>query len=119
MGFIPTDLPDVILIEPDVFQDARGFFLEPATSEGTPRAGSRAVVQDNYWYSAPRDASPGSRPVAHPQGELVRAVEGQMFDVAVDIRPWHPHSREVGRLRPLRRELPPPGSHRAPHTASA
>jgi dTDP-4-dehydrorhamnose 3,5-epimerase len=91
MRFLPTALPEVILIEPDVFQDERGFFLETWHQEKYREAGlPQTFVQDNHSYSV-RDVLRGLHAqIRHPQGKLVRAVLGEVFDVAVDIRPGSP-----------------------------
>jgi dTDP-4-dehydrorhamnose 3,5-epimerase len=87
-----TELPGVLLIEPRVHRDARGFFLETHHQQ---RYGEHGVpgpfVQDNHSHSLHGTlrglhAQLGGR----PQGKLVRAVEGEMFDVAVDIRRGSP-----------------------------
>ncbi len=91
MKVIPTALPGVLLIEPDVFGDARGWFLETwrATryaAHGIPET----FVQDNVSRSA-RDVLRGLH-CQHPQaqGKLVTVLEGKVFDVAVDIRRGSP-----------------------------
>jgi dTDP-4-dehydrorhamnose 3,5-epimerase len=87
MKFLPTDLQGVVLIEPDVFKDARGFFLE-TYHERTYTEGGIAgpFVQDNHSYSSRGTLRGLHAQRTKPQGKLVRAVEGEMFDVAVDIR---------------------------------
>ena len=87
MKFLPTELPGVILIEPDVFKDARGFFLETYHERKYAEGGIVGpFVQDNHSYSARGTLRGLHAQLRHPQGKLVRAVEGEMFDVAVDIR---------------------------------
>jgi dTDP-4-dehydrorhamnose 3,5-epimerase len=85
--FRPTELPDVILIEPAVFEDARGFFMETWHAEKFRAAGlDRAFVQDNHSGSV-RNALRGLHyQLGRPQGKLVRVVVGEIFDVAVDLR---------------------------------
>lgn len=92
MRFLPTALPGVVLIEPDVLRDERGYFLETYHRERY-FAGGIAVdfVQDNQSKSKARTlrglhAQRGD----HAQGKLVRAIEGEVFDVAVDIRVGSP-----------------------------
>lgn len=88
MQFRPTDaLPDVILVEPDVFGDDRGFFVETYHAEKYARGGIDATfVQDNLSQST-QGVLRGLHAQSHtPQGKLVRAVEGEIFDVAVDAR---------------------------------
>jgi dTDP-4-dehydrorhamnose 3,5-epimerase len=87
MLFIPTTLPDVITIEPQVFGDARGFNLETYHAERFTAAGISAhFVQDNHSGSC-RGALRGLHyQIQQAQGKLVRVVVGEIFDVAVDIR---------------------------------
>jgi dTDP-4-dehydrorhamnose 3,5-epimerase len=88
MKFIPVDLPSVILIEPDIWRDDRGFFLENYHAEKFRAGGIPDVfVQDNHSQSV-RGTLRGlhAQGGKHPQGKLVRATEGEIFDVAVDIR---------------------------------
>jgi dTDP-4-dehydrorhamnose 3,5-epimerase len=87
MEFIPTAIPEVLIIEPDVHRDARGFFLETYQEEKY-RAGGvlPAFVQDNHSKSVKNTLRGLHAQLKHPQGKLVRVVEGEVFDVAVDIR---------------------------------
>lgn len=91
MKFLPTALPEVIIIEPDLHRDGRGFFLE--TYHGLKyRDGGVAAcfVQDNHSSSA-RDTLRGLHAqLRHPQGKLVRVLRGEVYDVAVDIRRGSP-----------------------------
>lgn len=92
MRFLPTALPGVILVEPDVFRDDRGFFLETYHRERY-RAGGIAedFVQDNHSKSrAGTLRGLHAQRGENAQGKLVRAVEGEIFDVAVDIRRGSP-----------------------------
>lgn len=85
-------IPEVILIEPGVFADARGFFMETYKYSGFARAGiSEYFVQDNFSRSSGRvlrglhyQKNP------HAQGKLVQCVQGRIFDVAADIRKGSP-----------------------------
>jgi dTDP-4-dehydrorhamnose 3,5-epimerase len=87
MRITATDLPGVVLIEPDVHQDARGFFLETWHQRKYAEAGiAGPFVQDNHSHSARGTLRGLHAQLRRPQGKLVRAVEGEMFDVAVDIR---------------------------------
>jgi dTDP-4-dehydrorhamnose 3,5-epimerase len=88
---IPGELPEVLLIEPDVYCDARGYFLESFHAKKYDALGIRGpFVQDNHSFSL-KGALRGLHVQARrPQGKLVRAVEGEMFDVAVDVRPDSP-----------------------------
>jgi dTDP-4-dehydrorhamnose 3,5-epimerase len=86
--FTPLALPEVILVEPDVHRDARGFFLETYHLEKYRGGGIPGpFVQDNHSRSVKRTLRGLHAQRRRPQGKLVRAVEGEMFDVAVDIRP--------------------------------
>jgi dTDP-4-dehydrorhamnose 3,5-epimerase len=87
MNVIRTSLPDVLLIEPKVFGDARGFFFESWNRRGYGAAGLDAdFVQDNHSCSARNVLRGLHYQVEHAQGKLVRVVSGAVFDVAVDIR---------------------------------
>lgn len=91
MRFRPTELPDVILVEPDVHRDQRGFFLETYHARKYAEGGVPGpFVQDNHSRSVEGTLRGLHAQRQHPQGKLVRAVEGEMFDVAVDIRPSSP-----------------------------
>jgi dTDP-4-dehydrorhamnose 3,5-epimerase len=100
MEFLTTDLPGVLLIEPDVFWDSRGFFLETYHQAKYAAGGvSGAFVQDNHSFSTLGTLRGLHAQRAKPQGKLVRAVEGEMFDVAVDVRRGSPSfGRWVGAL---------------------
>ncbi len=95
MIFRETQLPGVIEIEPELFGDARGFFMEVYQREKY-RAGGIDVefVQENHSRSALRVLRGLHYQLRHPQGKLVRAVVGEIFDVAVDIRRSSPHFGE-------------------------
>ncbi|MDR5732662.1 dTDP-4-dehydrorhamnose 3,5-epimerase [Caballeronia sp. LZ025] len=83
-----TSLPDVKIVEPAVFGDARGFFYESFNAREFAEHVQPGVtfVQDNHSRSA-RGVLRGMHfQIKHPQGKLVRVVEGEVFDVAVDIR---------------------------------
>ena len=87
MKIVPTSLPGVVIIEPDVYRDARGFFLETYHQARYAEAGiAGPFVQDNHSYSAHGTLRGLHLQVKRPQGKLVRAVLGEMFDVAVDVR---------------------------------
>jgi len=91
LRFLPTDLPEVVLVEPRVFGDRRGYFLETYHEEKY-RAGGIAdrFVQDNQSLSARGTLRGLHAQLAPAQGKLVRAVSGEIFDVAVDIRRGSP-----------------------------
>jgi len=87
MKVVGTHLNGVVLLEPTVFRDARGFFLETYNEKKMAAAGiQERFVQDNHSHS-PRNVLRGLHyQISHPQGKLVRAVGGEIFDVAVDLR---------------------------------
>jgi len=87
MNFTLTKIPDVILIEPKVFGDARGFFYE-SWNERTFRSLGLGVhfVQDNHSKSQKNVLRGLHYQIQHPQGKLVRVVSGAVYDVAVDLR---------------------------------
>jgi dTDP-4-dehydrorhamnose 3,5-epimerase len=89
MKISPTTIPDVVVLEPKVFGDARGFFLESYNEEVFRRAtGSElAFKQDNHSRSSKGVLRGLHYQVQQPQGKLVRVVRGAVFDVVVDIRP--------------------------------
>ena len=91
MNFIETDLPGVILVEPDVHRDDRGFFLETYHARRYAAGPIPApFVQDNHSRSEARTLR-GLHTQGEPgQGKLVRAIEGTIFDVAVDVRRGSP-----------------------------
>jgi dTDP-4-dehydrorhamnose 3,5-epimerase len=89
--FVPTTLPGVIVIEPDVHRDQRGLFLETYHAAKYREGGiAGPFVQDNLTRSV-RGALRGLHlQTRHPQGKLIRVTEGEIFDVAVDVRPASP-----------------------------
>jgi dTDP-4-dehydrorhamnose 3,5-epimerase len=91
MQVIPTDLPGVLLIEPTVFGDARGFFLESYHAQRYAEAGiPDHFVQDNHSRSQRGVLRGLHYQLTHPQGKLVWVTSGEVFDVAVDIRKGSP-----------------------------
>lgn len=87
MKITPTLLPEVFLIEPKVFQDERGFFLESYQKERFNEAGINVdFVQDNHSRSRQGVLRGLHYQIKQPQGKLVRVIMGEIFDVAVDIR---------------------------------
>lgn len=88
MKVTPTALPEVLVIEPKVFGDARGFFFESFNGKAFDQAVGRHVefVQDNHSRSAKGVLRGLHYQIRQPQGKLVRVVQGAVFDVAVDIR---------------------------------
>jgi dTDP-4-dehydrorhamnose 3,5-epimerase len=83
-----TAIPDVLVIEPQVFGDARGFFFESFNRRKLEAAVGRSLefVQDNHSLSAKGVLRGLHYQFPHPQGKLVRVVRGEVFDVAVDLR---------------------------------
>jgi dTDP-4-dehydrorhamnose 3,5-epimerase len=87
LKFIPTPLPDVLLLEPKIFQDERGFFLESYQKKNFSEAGIPFdFVQDNHSKSCQGVLRGLHYQIKQPQGKLVRVIAGEIFDVAVDIR---------------------------------
>ena len=86
MKVIETALPGVLILEPKVFSDSRGFFLESFNERTMAEAGIRErFVQDNHSFSA-RNVLRGLHYQLRPQGKLVRVAVGEIFDVSVDLR---------------------------------
>ncbi|HRE13669.1 MAG TPA: dTDP-4-dehydrorhamnose 3,5-epimerase [Usitatibacteraceae bacterium] len=101
MKAIPTAIPDVVILEPKVFGDERGFFFESWNRRAFAEAVGRDVdfVQDNHSRSARGVLRGLHYQVVRPQGKLVRVVAGEVFDVAVDLRRSSPtFGRAVGVL---------------------
>ena len=92
MKATPTAIPDVLIIEPKVFGDARGFFYESFNNKAFDEVVGRHVefVQDNHSRSAKGVLRGLHYQIRQPQGKLVRVVRGAVFDVAVDIRKSSP-----------------------------
>ena len=88
MNCIPTSIPDVLILEPKVFGDERGFFFESFNRRRFAEIIGREVdfVQDNHSRSAKNVLRGLHYQIQPPQGKLVRVVQGTVFDVAVDIR---------------------------------
>jgi len=88
MKATPTSIPDVLIIEPKVFGDNRGFFFESFNQEAFNNAVGQDVqfVQDNHSRSAKGVLRGLHYQIQQPQGKLVRVVRGAVFDVAVDLR---------------------------------
>ena len=91
MKFLQTQLPGVLIVEPDVFRDSRGFFLETFHAARYREGGiPYGFVQDNHSRSVRRTLRGLHAQRKKPQGKLVRAARGEIFDVAVDVRPGSP-----------------------------
>ncbi|MEO8359453.1 MAG: dTDP-4-dehydrorhamnose 3,5-epimerase [Vicinamibacteria bacterium] len=92
MKVTETDLPGVVIIEPRVFQDPRGFFLETFSASRYEASGIPGpFVQDNHSRSLKGTVRGLHLQVSKPQGKLMRAVSGSMLDVAVDVRVGSPN----------------------------
>ena len=101
MKATPTRIPDVLLIEPKVFGDDRGFFFESFNRRAFHEATGLNVdfVQDNHSKSARNVLRGLHYQLAQPQGKLVRVTQGEVFDVAVDIRKGSPtYGQWVGEI---------------------
>jgi dTDP-4-dehydrorhamnose 3,5-epimerase len=87
MRVLPTAIPDVLVVEPRVFEDVRGFFFESWNRRAFAEAGIDAdFVQDNHSRSRRGVLRGLHYQVLHAQGKLVRVTVGEVFDVAVDLR---------------------------------
>ncbi len=93
MKVIPTDLPEVLILEPRVFGDARGFFFESFNQRVFNEATGTDYhfVQDNHSRSAKGVLRGLHYQIRQPQGKLVRVVAGSVYDVAVDLRKSSPN----------------------------
>ncbi len=100
MHVIQTQHPEVLLLRPKVFGDARGFFLESYNRRAFAEIGIGAeFVQDNHSRSAKGVLRGLHYQIRQPQGKLVRVVAGEVFDVAVDLRRSSPHFGRVATMR--------------------
>lgn len=92
MNIVKTELPDVLIIEPKVFGDARGFFFESfnAKTFAALTGLNPTFVQDNHSRSAKNVLRGLHYQIKQPQGKLVRISAGEVFDVAVDVRKSSP-----------------------------
>jgi dTDP-4-dehydrorhamnose 3,5-epimerase len=92
MKVIPTSIPDVLIFEPQVFEDARGFFLESWNARKFCDAVGPHIsfVQDNHSHSRRGVLRGLHYQIKRPQGKLVRVVAGRVFDAAVDLRKSSP-----------------------------
>lgn len=92
MKVIPTEIPDVLIIEPQVYGDDRGFFLESFNQKDfREKTGvNTTFVQDNHSMSLKNVLRGLHYQIPNPQGKLVRVVSGSVFDVAVDARKSSP-----------------------------
>ena len=89
MLFEPTQIPDIVLINPQVFGDERGFFLETYQAQRFGAAGLPYIyVQDNHSGSQHGTLRGLHYQVRQAQGKIVRVIAGEIYDVAVDLRRW-------------------------------
>lgn len=118
MNFMPSStLPEVLIIEPAVFSDDRGFFHEMYHAEKYRKAGiAPTFVQDNRSRSRKGTLRGLHYQIRHPQGKLIWALSGEIFDVAVDIRrnsstygKWTGHILSAGNKTAL--YVPPDFAH--------
>jgi len=99
MEVIATQHPEVLLLRPKVFGDARGFFFESYNRTAFAGLGVDAeFVQDNHSRSAKGVLRGLHYQISQPQGKLVRVVAGEVFDVAVDLRRNSPHFGRVATM---------------------
>jgi dTDP-4-dehydrorhamnose 3,5-epimerase len=100
MQVTATQHPEVLLLRPRVFGDARGFFFESYNRKAFASLGIDAeFVQDNHSRSAKGVLRGLHYQIGQPQGKLVRVVAGEVFDVAVDLRRSSPHFGRVASFR--------------------
>jgi dTDP-4-dehydrorhamnose 3,5-epimerase len=91
MNIITTSIPGVLIIEPKVFRDSRGFFMETYHQNRYRESEiNRSFVQDNLSFSVKGTLRGLHFQVKRPQAKLVQVISGEIFDVAVDIRPSSP-----------------------------
>jgi dTDP-4-dehydrorhamnose 3,5-epimerase len=91
MKILPSSLPEILIIEPSVFQDERGFFMETYQQRRYTEAGIESVfVQDNLSYSVRGTLRGLHYQLKHAQAKLIQVIEGTIFDVALDIRRGSP-----------------------------
>jgi dTDP-4-dehydrorhamnose 3,5-epimerase len=87
MKFLPTEIPAVVLVEPEVYGDQRGFFMETYQYQKFADGGIEVTfVQDNHSSSLQGILRGLHYQIRQPQGKLVRVVSGEIYDVAVDLR---------------------------------
>lgn len=95
MDFVSTPIPEVMVIKPKIIEDPRGFFLETYRESRFVEAGiAQKFVQENHSASQKGVLRGLHYQIRQPQGKLVRAIAGEIFDVAVDIRRSSPTFRQ-------------------------
>ena len=91
MRFVPTSIPEVVIVEPDVHQDPRGFFVETYHADKYRAGGiTGPFLQDNHSRSVRGTLRGMHLQLKRPQGKLIRVIEGEIYDVAVDVRRGSP-----------------------------
>ncbi len=91
MDIIPASIKDVLIIRPRIFRDQRGFFMETYQQDRYRDIGiNKNFVQDNLSFSVKGTLRGLHFQIKHPQAKLVQVISGEIFDVAVDIRPGSP-----------------------------
>ena len=91
MRIAPTSIPGVIVVEPNVFEDQRGFFMETYNQRRYIEAGIKPIfVQDNFSLSVRGTLRGLHYQLQHPQAKLVQVIRGSIYDVVVDIRRGSP-----------------------------
>ena len=91
MRVVPSEIADVLIVEPEVHPDGRGFFLETYHAQRYRQHGiAGPFVQDNHSRSLGGTLRGLHLQLRHPQGKLIRVIEGEIFDVAVDVRRGSP-----------------------------
>ena len=92
MNVVETSLPGVLILEPKVFGDQRGFFFESYNKKALENVGiTTEFVQDNHSRSVRNVLRGLHYQIKQPQGKLVRVIQGEVFDIAVDIRKSSPN----------------------------
>ena len=88
MNIITTPIEGILIIEPKTFKDKRGFFMETYNRNRYNVSGINATfVQDNLSYSLKNTLRGLHFQIKHPQAKLIQVISGEIFDVAVDLRP--------------------------------
>ncbi|NGX42806.1 MAG: dTDP-4-dehydrorhamnose 3,5-epimerase [Chlamydiae bacterium] len=96
MKVVETHISDVLILEPEIFEDNRGFFYEGYNKQKFAKiiGSSVEMVQENYSYSVKNVLRGLHYQLIHPQGKLVSVVSGEVFDVAVDLRKNSPNFKQ-------------------------
>ncbi len=95
MNITPASIKDILIIEPRVFEDTRGFFMETYHMDRYLKSGiNQSFVQDNLSFSLQNTLRGLHYQIKTPQAKLIQVIQGEIFDVAVDIRPKSPTFRQ-------------------------